>query len=128
PVEDFLRYTGVLKPEETYGDLATLTYVSGDVFHVNFGDDEIIFQRVGGRLLPGEYKYKEPRFPRMRINYKIKENGKAGVQYLYHVEPLGSRTMQQFLEEVKQVCPDKRVLPGDFSKVVVATEKTIYVE
>ncbi|KAF4683542.1 hypothetical protein FOZ63_029685 [Perkinsus olseni] len=132
--------------------LTTLTYTSGDEFSVNFRGEEILFLRLGRNLVPGEYVYKESVAPYLRISYTIRVDRVGGVlveckrrstsrfghmlvrrdrglQYIYHVvESAGRGTLDQFLDQVKYVCPGKRVLPDDFSRVVVATEKTIYVE
>ncbi|KAF4654348.1 hypothetical protein FOZ61_008326 [Perkinsus olseni] len=153
-IETFLRDNGVLEHDDPFnpGDLATLTYTSGDEFFVNLGDEELLFLRVGRDLVPGEYVYKEPVSPRMRISYKIFDNGTGGVlvkcrrrstsrfahmlhrrdrglQYLHHaVESAGRGTLDQFRDQVRYVCPGKRVLFDDFSRVVAATDRTIYVE
>ncbi|KAF4753576.1 hypothetical protein FOZ63_017550 [Perkinsus olseni] len=131
--------------------LATLHYTSGDDFFVNLGEEELLCMRVGRELLPGEYVYKETVAPFMRISYKFYENGVGGIrvrcrrrsttrfphklsrrdrgfQYLHHaVEPVGHGTLAQFLKQVKDACRGKHPELGDFSRVVVATAKTIYV-
>ncbi|KAF4682274.1 hypothetical protein FOZ63_002666 [Perkinsus olseni] len=153
-VENFLRSTGVLESDETYypGDLATLHYTGGDELFVNLGGEEIHLMRVGRRLVPGEYVYKESVPPYISISYKIYAGGlggvmveselratsrfahklsrrESGLQYSYYaVESAGQGSLKQFLDQVRYVWPGKRVFPDDFSRVVVATENTIYVE
>ncbi|KAF4684995.1 hypothetical protein FOZ63_005573 [Perkinsus olseni] len=153
-IETFLRNNGVLGPEDLFypGDLDTLTYTSGDAFSVDLRGEPVRFFRVGRDLSPGEYVYKEPVSPHMRISYKIYRHGTAGLkvgckrrstsrfhhklsrrdrglQYLhYAVEPVGRGTLKQFLGQVRYACPWKSQGPDDFSRVVAATEKTIYVE
>ncbi|KAF4697608.1 hypothetical protein FOZ60_004503 [Perkinsus olseni] len=151
-VETFSRNTGILPFDSPYypGDLTTLTYVSGDSFSVNFHREELLFLRLERRLT--EYIYKEPVSPHMRISYKIYENGMGGVlvkckrrstsrfphmlsprdrglpHLSYAVESAGQGTLDQFLYQVRYVCRHKHVSPNDFSRVVFATERTIYVE
>ncbi|KAF4687655.1 hypothetical protein FOZ60_003624 [Perkinsus olseni] len=152
-LETFLRYSGVLEPGDTFisGDLTTLNYTSADSFVVNLRGQHVLFIREGRNLSPGKYDYKETVFPHLGISYNIYDNGLAGVQvecegrstarfhhklsrrnvgvqYLhYAVEPAGQGTLEQFLYQVRYVCPWIYLRPSDFSKVVVATEKTIYV-
>ncbi|KAF4684997.1 hypothetical protein FOZ63_005575 [Perkinsus olseni] len=155
----FLSNSGVIKPGEPFdheGDqpppLATLHYSSGDGFSVNMGAREIYCSRVGRDLLPGKYVYKDPFRPRVKIIYKIRNNGVVrlwvrcekrtpsrfrfilslsdhGVPPLhYHVQSAGRSSLNDVLNQVRRVCPSKHLSSDDFSKVVFATEKTIYIE
>ncbi|KAF4689350.1 hypothetical protein FOZ63_008145 [Perkinsus olseni] len=127
-LETFLVNTGVLESDEIYSPddtqprpLTTLNYTGGDEFSVNFRGEEILFLRLGRNLVPGEYVYKEvggvlvecKRRSTSRFGHMLYRRNR-GLQYTYHVVESAGR--------------GKRVLPDDFSRVVVASNKTIYVE
>ncbi|KAF4744843.1 hypothetical protein FOZ63_010524 [Perkinsus olseni] len=133
------------------GDLTILTYTSGDSFSTSFRSEEIRFMRVGGTLTPGEYVFKEKAAPYLEVDYRIRSDGYGdmrvkckkrrtsrlsfklsrrtkGLQYdHYAVEPASGGTLYQFLHQVRAVCPTIRLDADDLSKVVFATEKTIFV-
>ncbi|KAF4689836.1 hypothetical protein FOZ60_001108 [Perkinsus olseni] len=133
------------------GDLTILTYTSGDSFSTSFRNEDIKFMRVGGSLTPGEYVFKEKAAPYLEVSYRIRSDGYGdmrvkckrrrtsrlsfklsrrtkGLQYdHYAVEPAGAGTLYQFLHQVRAVCPTIRLDADDLSKVVFATEKTIFV-
>ncbi|KAF4651644.1 hypothetical protein FOZ61_010316 [Perkinsus olseni] len=133
------------------GDLTVLTYTSGDSFSTSFRDEEIRFMRVGGSLTPGEYVFKEKAAPYLEVDYRIRSNGYGdmmvkckrrrtsrlsfklshrtkGLQYdHYAVEPASGGTLYQFLHQVRAVCPTIRLDTDDLSKVIFATERTIFV-
>ncbi|KAF4737443.1 hypothetical protein FOZ62_026426 [Perkinsus olseni] len=140
------RYGGI-QP----GDLSVLTYTSGDAFSTSFQNEEIKFMRVGGSLIPGEYVFKEKVAHYLEVSYRIHLDGRGdmrfkckkrrtsrlsfklshrtkGLQYdHYAVETTGVRTLYQFLHQVRAVCPTTHLDADDLSKVVFATEKTIFV-
>ncbi|KAF4650785.1 hypothetical protein FOZ61_011023 [Perkinsus olseni] len=158
-LEIFLSNSGVIKPGEPFDHerdqpppLATLHYTSGDGFSVDMGAREIYCSRVGRDVLPGKYVYKDPVRPRVKIIYKIRNNGVVslrvrcekrttprfrfilsrsdrGVPPLhYHVQSAGRSSLNDALDQVRRVCPGRHVSPDDFLQVVFATEKTIYMK
>ncbi|EER07805.1 hypothetical protein Pmar_PMAR022012 [Perkinsus marinus ATCC 50983] len=107
--------------------------------------------RVGGSLTPGEYVFKQKAAPYLEVSYRIrsdeygdmrvkcKERRTSRLSFKlsrrtkgllydhYAVEPAGAGTLYQFLHQVRNVCPTIRLDADDLSKVVFATEKTIFV-
>ncbi|KAF4744942.1 hypothetical protein FOZ63_011049 [Perkinsus olseni] len=132
-------------------DLTQLQFKFGDSFVTNFRGEEILFVRIGHDLTPGNFVYKEPVAPHLEINLSIASNGLVGmrVKYKNHatarfpfklsrnghslpyvwydVESAGRGTLDQFSRRVRRVCPTKRLITGDLSQVLFATDKTISV-
>ncbi|KAF4677560.1 hypothetical protein FOZ60_017291, partial [Perkinsus olseni] len=92
----------------------------------------------------------EPVAPHLEINFKIASNGLVGLRvkcgrdvtsrftfklspndrslsYVrYDVESAGRGTLDRFPRRVRRVCPTKRLITGDLSQVLSATDETIY--
>ncbi|KAF4661475.1 hypothetical protein FOL46_005728 [Perkinsus olseni] len=65
--------------------------------------------------------------PTSRFHFKLVpyENGKPYERY--NVESAGRGTFDQFIRMVRYVCPTKHLKPVDFTNVVIASDRRIYV-
>ncbi|KAF4689484.1 hypothetical protein FOZ63_031720 [Perkinsus olseni] len=133
------------------GDLTKLTYKSGDSFSTSFRNKEVLFSRVTRSLIPGKFVYNEPVHSHLYIGYRIHVNETVEIQigcdsrstplvrfklsarnsgllyFHYAAKSAGTGTLDQFLQHVRSVCPSQYLSSDDLSRVVVATERTIFI-
>ncbi|KAF4728463.1 hypothetical protein FOZ62_022854 [Perkinsus olseni] len=65
--------------------------------------------------------------PTSRFHFKLVPDENDKPYQRYNVESAGRGTFDQFRRIVKRVCPTKQLKPVDFTNVVIASDRTIYV-
>ncbi|KAF4666426.1 hypothetical protein FOL47_004094 [Perkinsus chesapeaki] len=133
------------------GDLTTLTFTSNDSLYVMLAGQKLELLRQGFSLQVGKFDYTEgwSRFPTLRINYTVYDNGSLDVQVLCtgYTSSVISFTLAEndksllyksydlvpasLVEKLKVnfaiTCPGLRPISGDLTNVVFADESTLFI-
>ncbi|KAF4750159.1 hypothetical protein FOZ63_027867 [Perkinsus olseni] len=135
------------------GDLTDVAVdINGDALSVNFQSEVLELNRIGFDRYPGVFEAVNLDSPAYNVTLEVFDNGRAFLQircddrrtsleiynlqeqdepYVhYTLQWTGRATIEQFLDQVRQVCPSRDVEPGDLSQALFIngdTQDEIYV-